>query len=173
MFIAMKASLSGGIAANNRRVMHARFLGINQPVDECDAAPESEPEFDVNTRRPTVDIGTPDVRGTHPDPVELPQLIAVVQNQATVKLVEVLHAEAALEIAEQIRATEVSACFQLVSGDPQPERQVQVHFVGHESRASTDLDMGARPVESFKSGGKFGGFRGRRGTKAAFISTSC
>jgi hypothetical protein len=60
-----------------------------------------------------VDVRTPDVRGPQPDRLELLQLVEEVENETAVDLVEMLRAESALQIAQQVGAADIPARSQL------------------------------------------------------------
>lgn len=56
-----------------------------------------EMERDVDAGGPAVGLSTPEVRSAQPDPLELPHLLQDIQHNTAVDLIDVLHAESALE----------------------------------------------------------------------------
>lgn len=85
---------------------------------------ESEAKRDIEAGSPTVDLRTPEIGGPESDPLKLPELVEEIESQAAVNLVQMLHAESALETAKQVRATEVSTRFQLMALQHDAERHV-------------------------------------------------
>src|SRR5581483_3947192 len=101
----------------------------------------SETKGDVGANRPAHDIRPPDIGSTDSDPLSLPELLEHVHDEAPVDLVHVIHSQALPQIGVQLGPAQIPAGAQLMAGELDCQRNIQIDFVGERARVAADVNV--------------------------------